>query len=300
MTSVTSTSSGGRSVDPATARRAWRALEAVHAMIYFTPDAAAEYARAGVTKNRTAYFASRAAAMGEVTDDVVIATFYNFDPALVRHAMRDVWSITTAQQVLDARLRAVDVSLSRAFGPELLASPMLADAAAVAREAAMAACARPEGRPLFAGHASLPWPEPAHLVLWHAQTLLREFRGDGHIAALTLEGLSGIEALISHAASGDVAADVLRTTRAWSVDAWAAGIAGMVERGLVEPDGSSTDAGREQRRRIEDATDRLAVAPYAAIGEDGCALLRSVGRQLTSAVVDAGLLVVELARLDDA
>ena len=291
---------GNTTVDPSTARRAWRALEAVHGMIYFTPDAPPEYAKVGVTKNRTGYFASRVAAMGEVGDEVVIATFYNFDPSLVRHAMRDVWSLSSASAMLSARLQAVDVSLTRAFGPELLASAELADAAELLRRAALVACEHPEGRPLFAGHASLPWPDAPHLVLWHAQTLLREFRGDGHIAALTIEGLSGIEALLSHAGSGDVPAATLRTTRAWSADAWAAAIAGMVERGLLEPDGSFTDAGKAQRRRIEDTTDRLAVLPYAAIGEAGCDTLRGIGRTLTEAIMTTGLLTFDPSRLEDA
>jgi hypothetical protein len=289
---------GMSKVDAGTARRAWRALEAVHGMIYFTPDALGEYAKVGVTKHRTGYFASRSAAMGEVTADVVIATFYNFDPSLVRHAMHDVWTVTTPAVLLAARLAAVDASLTRAFGPDLLQSSMLAEAAEVAHRAALVACERPEGRPLFAGHAALAWPDQPHLVLWHAQTLLREFRGDGHIAALTTEGLSGIEALVSHAASGDVPAAVLRTSRAWSDDAWAAAVAGMVERGLVQPDGSFTESGEAQRRRIEDTTDRLALAPYAAIGEDGCALLRTAGRTLTDAVIAAGLMAFDPRSLD--
>jgi len=268
-------------------------------MIYFTPDAPAEYAKVGVTKQRTGYFASRSAAMGEVGAEVVIASFYNFDPGLVRHAMRDVWSITTAPAMLEARLRAADTSLSRAFDALLMSSQVVAEAASVARAAAMVACEHTEGRPLFAGHAALPWPDAPHLVLWHAQTLLREFRGDGHIAALAVEGLSGIEALITHAASGDVPAETLRVTRAWSADAWAAGIATLVDRGIVQPDGSFTDGGRAQRRRIEEMTDRLAVAPYAAVGEAGCDLLRTAGRELTRAVMDAGLLTVDLARLDE-
>ncbi|MEN3271540.1 MAG: hypothetical protein V7636_301, partial [Actinomycetota bacterium] len=61
---------------------------------------------------------------------------------------------------------------------DAIESPELIEAAELARRAAEVACERPEGRPLFAGHASLPWPEEPHLVLWHAQTLLREFRGD--------------------------------------------------------------------------------------------------------------------------
>jgi Helix-turn-helix family len=274
-------------------------MEAVHGMIYFTSDGPEEYAKVGVTSNRTGYFASRAAAMGAVPAEVVIATFYNFHPGLVRRAMRDVWTVTTPPAMLDARLAAVDRSLRRAFDDEVLRSTDFATAVDVLRRAADVACFHVEGRPLFAGHASLPWPDEPHLALWHAQTLLREFRGDGHIAALTFEGLSGLDALVSHAASGDVPAEVLRLTRSWSEDEWAAGVASMAARGLVDETGAFTDAGRAQRDRIEAATDRLAAAPYAALGEETCALLRSVGRTLSGLVVAAGLMQVDLTRLDD-
>lgn len=287
------------SLSPADARRTWRSMEAVHGMIYFTPDAPPAYEAIGITSNRTGYFASRAAAMGAVGAEVVIATFVNFHPGLVRRAMDGVWSKVTPAQVLEARLAAVDTSLRRAFGDELLASDDLATAAALLREAALVACEHPEGRPLFAGHATLPWPDEPHLALWHAQTLLREFRGDGHVAALTVEGLGGLDALVSHAASGDVPAAVLQATRAWSDDEWAAGVASMAERGLVNDDGSFTDAGRDQRTRIEAATDRLAVAPWAALGTERAARVRAVGKVLTERVMAAGLLSFDPRRLED-
>jgi hypothetical protein len=201
-----------------------------------------------------------------------------------------VWQHTTPEAVLRARYTAVDSSLRRAFGAEVLESTELAETAELLRKAASVAAGLPEGRPLFAGHAALPWPSEPHLVLWHAQTLLREFRGDGHIAALTVEGLTGVEALISHGASGDVPAAVLQRTRAWSDEAWADAIAGMAARGIVDEAGAFTDAGREQRARIEATTDRLAEAPYAALGDEMCAQLRATGRKLSQLVVDAGLL----------
>ena len=99
-------------------------------MIYFTPDAPPQYAAIGITSNRTGYFASRVAAIGAVGPEVVLATFYNFHPGLVRHAMRTVWNEVTPRQMLDARLAAVDSSLRRAFGDELLGSTELAETAA--------------------------------------------------------------------------------------------------------------------------------------------------------------------------
>ena len=93
--------------------------------------------------------------------------------------------------------------------------------------------------------------------MWHAQTLLREFRGDGHIAALMIEGVSGIEALIMHSATGAVPAETLRTMRAWSEEEWAAAVAGLQERGLLEPgdDIVFSETGRAQRQWVEDKTD---------------------------------------------
>jgi len=286
-------------VTPELARKTWRSMEAVHGMIYFTSDATEEYAKLGITNNRTGYFASRVAAMGAVPADVVIATFFNFHPGLVRRAMRDAWTTTNPQAMLEARLAAVDRSLRRAFDSELLQSTDLRTVVDALHSAADVATWQPEGRPLFAGHAQLPWPTEPHLVLWHAQTLLREFRGDGHIAALTVEGLSGLDALISHAASGDVPAEILRQTRSWSEDEWAAGVASMAERGLVDGTGAFTEAGRAQRNRIESATDRLALAPFAALGEETCAFIRQMGKTLTGLVLGAGLMNVDLSRLDE-
>ena len=286
-------------MDALTARKTWRSMEAVHGMIYFTPDAPPAYAAVGVTKNRMGYFASRVAAMGAVPPEVVIATFYNFHPGLVRASMHDAWTVTTPEAMRGARLNAVNTSLTRAFGADVLNSAELAEAAGLTRRAAMVACERPEGRPLFAAHASLPWPDEPHLELWHAQTLLREFRGDGHIAVLTIEGLTGLDALITHAASGDVPAAALKATRSWSDAEWDAGVQALAERGIVNADGSFTDAGRLQRQSIEERTDQLALAPYVELGDDAALTLRGTGKKLTELVMAGGLLSFDPSRLVD-
>jgi len=281
------------------ARKTWRSLEAVHGMIYFTPDAPPAYAAIGISSPRAGYFLSRSAAMGAVSADVVVATFFNFHPGLVRRAMEGGWATAGPEAVTAARLAAVDTSLRRAFGAELVGSAELRRAADLARRAALVASEHPEGRPLFAGHASLPWPDEAHLVLWHAQTLLREFRGDGHVAALALAGLSGLDALLSHAGSGDVPAEVLRLTRAWSEEEWAAGLESFAARGFLDGAGNFTDAGRAQRQQIEDATDRAALVAYAALTDDEAGELVALGRTLSKQVVAAGLMQVDPSRFDD-
>src|SRR5215203_3803041 len=179
-------------MEAALARKTWRTLEPIHGAIYFVPEAAEEYSAVGVDGRMRGYFASRAAPMGAVVGEVVIATFFNFDPEFVRTNFENVWNDTTPEQILSARTRAADRMLRR-IGGELCDSAEIAEAADLARVAATAACDDIVGRPLFAGHASLAWPDEPHLVLWHAQTLLREYRGDNHIAALTVEGLTGCE-----------------------------------------------------------------------------------------------------------
>jgi hypothetical protein len=279
-------------MDPVVARKTWRTLEPVHGMIYFASEGREAYAAAGLRGNRMGYFASRAAAMGPVPADVVIATFFNFEPSLVRASIPEAWTLATPERVLAARLDAVDRALRRAWGDDVITSPDLSEGAGLARSAALSATEHPEGRPLFAGHAALPWPDEPHLVLWHAQALLREFRGDGHVALLVSEGLSGIEALVVHEATGEIPSPVLRTSRAWPDDEWTAAVERLTGRGLLEPGGALhlTDAGRSHRRHVEDRTDALAVAAYAPLGDDGCQRLREISRPLSRAVIDAGLL----------
>lgn len=268
------------SFDPAAARATWRTLEPYHGAIYFVPEAREVYRALGLADRMQGYFASRSAPMGAVSADVVIATFFNFDPDLVRRSMHHVWDIAAPHDVVGARFRAVHRMIVRLI-PEAVDAPAIHEGLDLARRAAMAACERPEGRPLFAGHAGLAWPEEPHLALWHAVTLLREYRGDGHIAALTLAGLSGCEALVTHAAAGDVPAEVLQSTRDRTQQDWQAAIERLRSIGWLAPDGSFTDLGRERRAWIERHTDELAAAPFAVLGEAGCERLRELVRPLS-------------------
>jgi hypothetical protein len=269
------------SPDPAAllARKTWRTVEPLHGMIYFVPEAAEAYERLGIT-GRAGYFASRAAPMGAVAAELVVATFFNFNPDLVHAAIPGAWDITTPEALVKARLSAVDGAFRRVLGDDVLESRSMDRAAELARGLAETASTQVEGRPLSAGHAELPWPDLPHLVLWHAQSILREFRGDGHVALLLTHGLSGIDALVTHAAAGDAASGLLRSTRGWSDEQWGAAVSSLQERGwLAEGDEAAfTEWGAAQRQEIEDQTDVLAAAPYAALGEEGCAELRTLTR----------------------
>jgi hypothetical protein len=259
-------------------------------MIYFVAEAADEYAALGVT-GRDAYFASRAAPLGAVPAEVVMATFFNFNPELVRHAIPRSWEIAAPEDLVAARLRVVDRSYRRLLGDEVVTSPEMRRAAELARRAAEVACASIDGRALCAGHARLAWPEEPHLALWHAQSILREYRGDGHIAQLVTHGLSGIDALITHAAEGVIPAEVLQSTRGWPDSSWQSAIESLQARGwLANGDTLSfSEWGAAQRAEIEEQTDVLAAGPYAHLGEDDCAELRSLARPWSKILSDGML-----------
>lgn len=261
------------------AHKTWRTCEPLHGMIYFVPEARESFARLGIT-GTDGYFASRSAPMGAVSAEVVIATFYNFNPDLVHAALPSAWETATPEAVVTARFEAVDRAFRRVLGDGVVTSPEMSRAAELARSLAEDAATRVEGRALCAAHAGLHWPEAPHLVLWHAQSILREYRGDGHVALLLTHGLSGVEALITHAASGDVPASVLRSTRGWSEELWDATSRSLRARGWLtdSTDLELTDWGAAERRALETQTDLLAAAPYVALGEEGCAELRALTR----------------------
>ena len=268
------------------ARQQWGTLEPFHAMIYFAPEANEAYAAAGLKGGWMGYFASRAGALGPVPAEVVTATFYNFAPAMVARAIPDAWSFSRPEAVLAARLAAADTALRRMLGDEVVASPGMAEAADLARRAAEAC--EVQGRPLFAGHASLPWPDPPHLQLWHAATLLREHRGDGHVAALLAEGVGGLEALLLMVGAGVMPRSVMQPARGWTDDEWETAESGLRRRGLLDETGSLTEAGQELRRSIEDRTDRSAARPYAQLGVDGTTRLRALVRPFSVRITEQG------------
>ena len=275
-------------MSPTLARKMWRTLEPYHGMIYFTPHATRAYAALGVT-GRAGYFASRAAAMGPVPAEVVIATFYNFWPGLVRSAIPGAWDVAAPAALLDARLQAADAALREALGDDAVASDDMVWAAGAARRAAEGCTA--EGRPLYAAHAGLPGPDEPHLALWHAVTLLREFRGDGHIAALVLEGIDACESLVTHGAAGDgVALGVLRSSRAWPDDEWDAARGRLRDRGWLDDADTLTPAGAEARGRVEQRTDEAAMAPWRHLGEADADRLRATVRVWSKSIVASGVL----------
>ncbi|MFI8182614.1 hypothetical protein ACIF70_19160 [Actinacidiphila glaucinigra] len=273
--------------EPRAGRRCHNALNPLHSVVYFSSEYDRELTALGLERGAMAYFAGRAAPLGAVAAGTVTATFYNFNHAIIAPVIPRAWGIAPPEAVVETRLRVADAVLTRLLGPEVIASADLADAARLALRAAEA-CTR-EARPLYAANADLPVPEQPHLALWHAATLLREHRGDGHLAALAAAGLNGLEALVTHTATGKgFTPGFVQRSRGWSAQDWAAAQDGLRERGLLDAAGDLTDPGVELRREIEGVTDRLDRAPYEHLGATAVDRLTTLAGALTHRVLGNG------------
>ncbi len=266
------------------ARDLWRLLEVIHATIYFAPECKQSFEDVGLKGYWMGYFASRAAPMGEVSPSVVEATFYNFHPSMVQRAIPDAWSFSSVDRVLAARSNLAETALRRLLG-DWVDSPECVQAAELARRAAHAAdCG---GRPLAAANAGLTWPELPHLVLWHAATILREHRGDGHIAALVTNEIDGCQAHITALAASGAPEDTVRPHRGWPDDEWEVAKQRLRERSLLKGDRLS-DAGAELRTAVEQHTDALAIGPYATLGVQDVDRLEELLQAPVRAMIAAG------------
>ncbi|WP_327594599.1 SCO6745 family protein [Streptomyces chartreusis] len=278
-------------IDSGRVRQLWHLLEPLHAVLYYAPEAFEEAAELGyATEERwPSYFPYRAAPLGAAGAESVASAFYSFSPRMVAEHIDPAWKIAGPEAVLRARVRGIDRAYRAIFG-DRVDSVELAELAALVRRAAEAA--NTAGRPLAAANAALDWPEAPHLQLWHAATILREHRGDGHIAALMVAGLDPVEALVSFAAIG--AASVERfESRGWSAGEWESARDRLAARGLVDADGAATDAGRELRGAVEEHTDQLAAAPWQSLtGAEIDRLVELLG-EFWVAVLSSGLLPSE-------
>jgi hypothetical protein len=274
-------------MDPHDSGRLARRLEPLHAMTYFAPETEQHLVAAGLKPGRMCYFAGRAAPMGAVGPGVVAATFYNFSPTLVARHIPAAWALAGPDVLVAARFAAVDAALRRMLGGDVVGSAEVAEAAGLARRAAEACT--PEGRPLAAAHLDLDWPADPHLVLWHALSILREHRGDGHIAMLVAAELDGLDALVSYTATGrGFVVPFAMASRGWSQEQWHGAVARLTERGVLGDDGALTPEGAALRARIEDDTNRLGDAPWTHLGAEGAARLGEIGGGLVRALVAAG------------
>jgi Helix-turn-helix family len=258
-----------------------------HGFVYFAPEAWEAYAEIGLERHQQ-YFASRAAPFGPVPAEVVVATFFNFNPDLVRAAIPGAWEAATPGEIQQARMSAAARVLERCCAEIDL--DLVEEASTLAR--AMIDGIGFEGKPLAAANLSVAEPDDAWARFWQRITVLREWRGDVHVAALTAAPVTAVEALILHAATEQVPRAALVATRGWPEEVWQGAVDGLVERGLVNPDESFTDEGRRFREEIEERTDLACAALVDAIGSDHSQRLVELLGPVRRGLIDGGALAM--------
>jgi len=269
---------------PALARRFFDRYEPVHGITYFAPSVRTAFDAMGFLGFWRGYFAGRSAPLGQVPVEVVTAIFYNFSAERVAKAIPAIWDISTPAEMVRVR-QDTAVAVLQGYGLSD-DSPGVAEAAELAGLAARGAPL--DGRPLFAANRALPWPDRPLAALWHAATLLREHRGDGHVAVLVSEGISGRESNVFHVGAGAVPSDFIKRSRDYSDDEWDSCVASLSERGLLTPTGTLTDTGRQLKDHIELRTDTLALSALDALDDDAVERLFQALTPITRHVIAGG------------
>jgi Helix-turn-helix family len=245
-----------------TAREMWRLFEPIHAVTYFAPQARAAFEEAGLRGFWRGYFAGRAAPLGPVAAAPVTASFFGFAPRMVERALPAVWELAAPERALEVRLAGATAALRRLLPDR--ETEVAAASEVLARAVTRLDCA---GRVLAAADAALPMPDDPYARLWHTATVLREHRGDGHVAALVAAGLDGCESLAVRAGA-DIPRQTLQPVRGWTNEEWAAAVARLTDRGWLTPDGTITQTGQARLQAIEDATDAAAARPWTDPSSD--------------------------------
>ncbi len=245
------------------ARRLFELTEPISLVNFFSPEPHDSMVALGFRTYWDGYFAGRSAPLGLVPAEVVHAAFYNFAEGEVARHIPRVWDTTTPEAAHAARERGCVAALRRILG-DLVGTPELERSAELLARASTSAPT--EGRVMYAGLRTLPMPAEPVARLWHAANMLREHRGDGHIAALVSEQVGGTEAhVLSALDSGIHPAESFGRIHHLPGARLAEVMGGLRDRGLLDASGRFTDAGRATKDRIESLTDALAEAPYDAL-----------------------------------
>lgn len=253
-----------------TARALHDVIEPYHAVLYYAPQVQEAFSDVGLKGMWRGYFGGRAAPLGPAPAAVVSALFHHFEPGLVARAVPSVWDAALPDDILAARLAGVDAALRALLG-DAVDGTDVAEAASLAASAA-AACGAP-GRPLGAANAVLALPRAPHLALWQAATTLREYRGDGHVAALTHAEFDGVEALVTITAAGGEVRESIQARRGWTDEEWAEGERRLRTRGLLDSAGDLTPGAARPgtpSRRSPTASPRHPGTPSARSARTGC------------------------------
>jgi hypothetical protein len=244
------------------ARRMFELVEPIGVIPYTADEPNEAMFALGFTNYWDTYCAGRAAPLGRVVAEVVDALFYNFAPGEVARHIPKVWRIATPESAIAARQMGCEKALRRILG-DRVDPPAFARAVQLLIKAAISVPF--EGRPMYAALRAIPIPDDVVARLFHGASLLREHRGDGHIAALMIEGVGGLEAHVLFALDMDMPAEKFGRIHQLPAPQLVVVIDGMRDRGLIGDDGWLSEQGRAVKQRVESLTDDLAAKPYDSL-----------------------------------
>ncbi|GAB3292806.1 hypothetical protein EK0264_11755 [Epidermidibacterium keratini] len=277
------------------ARLAYQTFEPLHLIAYFAP-AVRETSKSMGLSFAPSYFGFRGAPLGNTNAAVVTAAFYNWNPSVVEEGWGTALEKYDVADLIAAREDIADKTLSELLGEDAQSDALVR---LVDQLNALLQKGKRAGRPLGAANLALPVSDKPHVALWQAMTTFREWRGDGHVNALDVNGLEPVEALVFHEATHpDPKVKASRMGRAqtqksrrWSDEEWMGAAESLRDRGLVEIDGDNqklTAAGADLYKKIEDETDDAAASIF--VGVTDADEIFAAARPFVKKVIDSGFL----------
>jgi hypothetical protein len=266
------------------ARALWAAAEPLTLSLIFSREARFAAKQLGLPAAST-FIAVRGAVLGRASSAVVAASFHGFPHEVIAETWDGLWDDLSPQTLIDAHHAAIPLTAARTLpdAVDVVELRQWAD-----RLTALVAGLDTAGRPLAAANQAVVAPTEPWARLWRAANTLREFRGDGHIAALVAADLDVTEALALTISWGgsQIDADLVRTSRRVDEQRWEAAVNRLADRGFLTASGALTPAGRVLREDVEQTTDRLTMRAWNGLTASECEDLYALLARLSAQLIE--------------
>ena len=275
------------------ARRMWSTSEPFVATGLICKESLISISGLGVPKG-AAFFAVRGAPMGAATPAIFASAFHGFTLDRLRDGLTAAWEATTPLAVIESTHTAIPMMAERVFGESQNLQEIDRVGSLLAQIVSQLDVS---GRPLAAGNKAVTSPAEPWAKLWRAWNTLREYRGDAHVATLVANNLTVDEAQVLSATWGATKYDVelLRSTRGLDDTRWELAQAQLIARGLLDAEGSISQAGMNLREDIEQKTDEACMNAWNQLSMGELEDVRQVTYQLSAHIIEAGLFPVRSA-----
>ena len=246
------------------------AIEPLACQSIWSPESAEGYSALGLDDFFAAYVWQRTAVLGTPPTALAVTALGVFAPGLIGPRYETGAATLSAADVTRIRREAPGATVRRVLGD----IDVEATVAVAALRRGLNAADR-TARPLFTGLAAEPWPDDVLAALVHACNLLREHRGDSHLAVCAVACLDPVEMnVLTELYCGYRLGDYT-PSRGWSAEQIDGAVARLRTRGLVDGEVLSPD-GLRFRDGLEARTDALQQSVVDAIGADLDALTKQL------------------------